>query len=73
MKKGIEKAKTLIESLPYIKEFFNKTIVIKYGGHAMGDKKLARKFAEDVVLLKQVLVILPLRSLERFGIPDIPK
>lgn len=54
MKKGIEKAKTLIESLPYIKEFFNKTIVIKYGGHAMVDEELKKNFALDVILMKYV-------------------
>lgn len=54
MKKGIEKAKTLIESLPYIKEFFNKTIVIKYGGHAMVDEELKKNFALDIILMKYI-------------------
>lgn len=54
MKKGIEKAKTLIESLPYIKEFFNKTVVIKYGGHAMVDEELKKDFALDIILMKYI-------------------
>ena len=47
-------AKTLAEALPYILKYDKKTIVIKYGGHAMGDDKLAEDFAKDIVLLKQV-------------------
>ena len=44
----------LLESLPYIREFFGKTIVIKYGGAAMADEQLREAFARDVVLLKYV-------------------
>jgi acetylglutamate kinase len=44
----------LLESLPYIREFFGKTIVIKYGGSAMAEKSLREAFATDVVLLKYV-------------------
>ena len=47
-------AKVLSESLPYIKRFHGKTIVIKYGGNAMTDPALQADFAEDVVLLKLV-------------------
>ncbi len=47
-------ASTLSEALPYMREFAGETFVIKYGGHAMGDTKLAESFARDVVLLKQV-------------------
>ncbi len=54
MKQEIEKAKTLIESLPYIKEFYDKTIVIKYGGHAMVDENLKKNFALDIILMKLV-------------------
>ncbi|MEE9250226.1 MAG: acetylglutamate kinase [Alphaproteobacteria bacterium] len=50
----IEKAKTLSEALPYMRRYAGDTFVIKYGGHAMGDPKLAKPFARDVVLLKQV-------------------
>lgn len=49
-----QKAHTLAEALPYIKRFFDKTIVIKYGGNAMTDPKLKECFASDVVLLKLV-------------------
>jgi acetylglutamate kinase len=45
---------TLLESLPYIREFFGKTIVIKYGGSAMAEESLREAFATDVVLLKYV-------------------
>ena len=48
------KAEILAEALPYIKRFFDKTIVIKYGGNAMTDPALQQDFAEDVVLLKLV-------------------
>ena len=51
---SIEKAKVLIEALPYMQEFRHKTIVIKYGGHAMVDEHLKRQFALDVILLKQI-------------------
>ena len=47
-------AQTLIEALPYMRRFAGSTFVIKYGGHAMGSEELARDFARDVVLLKQV-------------------
>ncbi|MEI7575198.1 MAG: hypothetical protein RLZZ349_760 [Pseudomonadota bacterium] len=49
-----KKARTLAEALPYIKRFFDKTIVIKYGGNAMTDEHLKECFAQDVVLLKLV-------------------
>lgn len=49
-----QKAQTLAEALPYIKRFFDKTIVIKYGGNAMTDEHLKECFAQDVVLLKLV-------------------
>ena len=45
---------TLLESLPYIREFHGKTVVIKYGGAAMTDPHLKEEFARDVVLLKYV-------------------
>jgi acetylglutamate kinase len=49
-----QKAQTLAEALPYIKRFFDKTIVIKYGGNAMTEPHLKESFASDVVLLKLV-------------------
>ena len=48
----IDKAAVLIEALPYIRRFNDKTIVIKYGGHAMTEPELRASFAVDVVLLK---------------------
>src|SRR5210317_190330 len=54
MKESIAKAKVLIESLPYIREFSGKTVVIKYGGHAMVDEELKKNFALDVILLKYI-------------------
>ena len=45
---------TLLEALPYIREFHGKTVVIKYGGAAMRDPVLKEEFARDVVLLKYV-------------------
>ena len=54
MKAGALRARTLVEALPYIQRFAGRTIVIKYGGHAMVDPRLKEDFARDVVLLKQV-------------------
>jgi len=54
LQKNIEKIKVLFESLPYIRKFYNKTIVIKYGGHAMVAEGLKRSFARDMVLMKYV-------------------
>ncbi len=49
-----EKAKILSEALPYIREFSGRTVVIKYGGHAMESAELAERFASDVVLMRLV-------------------
>ncbi len=49
---GWATAKTLAEALPYIQIYDRQTVVIKYGGHAMGEEALARLFAADAVLLK---------------------
>jgi len=54
MQKLIDKANTLMEALPYIRRFKGKTIVIKYGGHAMADEELKKSFALDVILLKYI-------------------
>ncbi len=54
MQELINKAKVLMEALPYIKRFTNTTIVIKYGGHAMADERLKESFAQDIVLLKYI-------------------
>jgi acetylglutamate kinase len=50
----LAKAGVLAEALPYMRQFNGQRFVIKYGGHAMGDAKLAESFARDVVLLRQV-------------------
>ncbi|WP_417517208.1 acetylglutamate kinase [Minwuia sp.] len=50
----MKKAATLQEALPYLRRFSGEIFVIKYGGHAMGNDDLARAFAENIVLLKQV-------------------
>lgn len=50
----IDRAAVLVEALPYIRRFHEKTIVIKYGGHAMTDDDLRASFAVDVVLLKYI-------------------
>ncbi len=54
MKKNIEKVGILLESLPYIRKFYNKTVVIKYGGSAMADEGLKKSFARDIVLMKYI-------------------
>ena len=54
MENEIKKASILIEALPYIRKFYGKTIVVKYGGHAMIDETLREVFAKDIVLLKFV-------------------
>ena len=54
MKELVDKAKVLIEALPYMQRLLGKTIVIKYGGHAMTDAALQASFAADVVLLKHI-------------------
>lgn len=50
----LEKAGILAEALPFMREHSGETVVVKYGGHAMGDDSVAQRFASDVVLLKQV-------------------
>jgi len=52
MQSLVDKAKVLIEALPYMRRFVGKTVVIKYGGNAMTDAELRSSFAVDVVLLK---------------------
>ena len=50
--RGWDTAKTLAEALPFIQIYDRETVVIKYGGHAMGESAVAKQFAADVVLLK---------------------
>jgi len=54
MNNPVDKAKVLVEALPYIRRFNDKTIVIKYGGSTMEEKGMRRSFALDVVLLKYI-------------------
>ena len=49
----ISRGDILVEALPYMQQFEGRTVVIKYGGHAMGDRDLGRAFAQDIALLKQ--------------------
>jgi len=50
----LDRAKTLAEALPFMRQFSDQTLVIKFGGHAMESDDLSRLFAQDVVLLRQV-------------------
>jgi acetylglutamate kinase len=50
------KARILSEALPYMQRYDEEIIVVKYGGHAMGDEHLARDFARDIVLLEQTAI-----------------
>ena len=54
MREYQQKARTLIEALPYIREFSGRTIVVKYGGAAMESEERMSSFAEDIVLLQYV-------------------
>ncbi|MDH3453802.1 MAG: acetylglutamate kinase [Desulfuromonadales bacterium] len=54
MQELIRKANVLMEALPYIKRFANKTIVIKYGGNAMVEEQLKESFAKDIILMKYI-------------------
>ncbi|MFM9859505.1 acetylglutamate kinase [Pseudoxanthobacter sp. M-2] len=49
---AVSRARIIAESLPYMLRYDEETVVVKYGGHAMGDAALGRAFAEDVTLLK---------------------
>ena len=53
-KESHSQARILSQALPFMRRYAGQTIVVKYGGHAMGDKNLAQLFANDIVLLKQV-------------------
>jgi acetylglutamate kinase len=54
MESELDRARILIEALPYIRKFNGQTMVIKYGGHAMVDDKLKNGFALDIILMKYV-------------------
>ena len=53
----IHKASTLVEALPYIREHAGHTIVIKYGGHALGNSELSQSFSKDIGLIKEVGIL----------------
>ena len=53
-KESHSQARILSQALPFMRRYAGQTIVVKYGGHAMGDNNLAQLFANDIVLLKQV-------------------
>lgn len=76
----IRKAAVLEEALPYIRRFHNRTVVIKYGGHAMVDEALKESFAKDVCLLRFVGIRVVVvhgggpqinRMLDRLGIQSV--
>jgi acetylglutamate kinase len=52
----LDKARILSEALPYMQRYDEQTVVVKYGGHAMGDEGVARAFAQDIVLLEQATI-----------------
>jgi len=54
VQQSMARAEVLLEALPYIRRFYNKTIVIKYGGHAMVDDALKTAFARDIVMMKYI-------------------
>jgi acetylglutamate kinase len=54
MEKAREKARVLMEALPYIKEYYGKTVVVKFGGSAMENEELKEMFASDIVLMRYV-------------------
>jgi acetylglutamate kinase len=51
-----DKARILSEALPHMQRYDEATVVVKYGGHAMGEEQLARDFARDIVLLEQLAI-----------------
>ena len=51
-----DQARILSEALPHMQQYDEETIVIKYGGHAMGEENLAKQFARDIVLLEQTAI-----------------
>ena len=53
LQKAANRAKTISQALPYMQRYDGQSVVVKYGGHAMGDDELSRAFARDIVLLKQ--------------------
>ena len=54
LKAAADRADILVQALPYLRRYAGITVVVKYGGHAMGDETLAAQFGRDIALLKQV-------------------
>jgi acetylglutamate kinase len=54
LKRATEQAAILAQALPFLRRYAGTTIVVKYGGHAMGDPELSVEFGRDIALLKQV-------------------
>ena len=52
----LDKARILSEALPHMQRYDEATVVVKYGGHAMGEEQMARDFARDIVLLEQLAI-----------------
>jgi acetylglutamate kinase len=52
----LEQARILSEALPHMQQYDDEIVVVKYGGHAMGEEKMAREFARDIVLLEQTAI-----------------
>jgi acetylglutamate kinase len=52
----LDKARILLEALPYMQRYDEQIVVVKYGGHAMGEEQTAREFARDIVLLEQLAI-----------------
>jgi len=52
----LDKARILSEALPHMQRYDEETVVVKYGGHAMGEEQTARDFARDIVLLEQLAI-----------------
>jgi acetylglutamate kinase len=52
----LDKARILSEALPHMQRYDEATVVVKYGGHAMGEEQMAREFARDIVLLEQLAI-----------------
>src|SRR4051794_41929213 len=53
---ALDQARILSEALPHMQQYDEETIVIKYGGHAMGAEDMAKAFARDIVLLEQTAI-----------------
>src|SRR6201989_3094654 len=51
-----QQARTLVEALPHMQQYDEEIVVVKYGGHAMGDEASARSFARDIVLMEQTAI-----------------